>query len=967
MSSGTIDNLIIKIDTDAGSAASALERLAVTLERIKTATKGGIGLTAVSKQLVKLNEAVSQIKDPGNKLQLLADALKPLYSLGKSNLGSVLNSLQRLPEISRQLGAMDFTAFANNIRKVLGVLNPLAKTMNQISAGFAKFPAKIQKVAQGSARFAQSNKQAHSSLGGLNLGLTGSIAKLGIFYYAVRRVTNVVADWIHESNDYVENLNLFEVAMGDASGEALKYAEAVQSALGIDPSEFIRNQGIFKQITSGYGVATEKANLMSKSLTQVGYDLSSLFNISIEDSMQKVQSGIAGELEPLRRLGFALDQATLQQIAYDNGIKQNIATMTQAQKSQLRFIAIMDQSKKAQGDMARTIMSPANALRILGQQITQLKRALGNIFIPMLQVALPYLQAFVTLLTRASQAFANLLGFKLPEFDYSGLESVGEDGEDVANSLAEATDAAKKFQASVLGFDQLNIMSAPKESGGSEGGGGNFDLPLDLSAYDYDFLGDAKSKTQEIVAQMENAFKKIRGFAVTAGEGIGSFFVQNLLPVFDIIWNYFEYTLIPGLWNAGIRGMEGLGEIFGTGFTLIQTVTTDALGVVTEKLPLLLTEAGEFFNGTLNTLVTAFDTVKTIFGGVLDVLLDLWNRYGKDTLGSIWNFVIGIYDSFNLILNGRILPMINYVLEVLKNLWEDHLQKLVFRIGEFVMKLVSAATDIWTGFFKPIYDWITEKLTPIFMWLWRIIVDVVGWAFGVISDTFSSIIRIASGLLDFIAGVFTLDWDRAWEGIQNIFGGIWERITQIFVSGKELFKLAWKWIKEPFEGAYDWFVGIFTDIRDGIVSVFSRIGEFLKQPLNGVISILNSVISRVNTISIDIPDWIPGIGGNSFGISIPRIPMLATGGMPDIGEMFIAREAGPEMVGSIGRRTAVANNAQIVEAVSTGVAKAVKAVMGKDEGDQTINLYIDGVYERTIETQRRKNIRAGQVLVPVGV
>ena len=139
---------------------------------------------------------------------------------------------------------------------------------------------------------------------------------------------------------YIENMNLFTVAMGEAA-QRLDYAVQVNKVLGIDTSEWIRNQGVFKQITSGFGIAENDANQMSKVLTQLGYDISSFFNISIEDAMQKVQSGISGELEPLRRLGYALDQATLQQVAYNHGIDQSINTMTQAEKSYLRFIAIL--------------------------------------------------------------------------------------------------------------------------------------------------------------------------------------------------------------------------------------------------------------------------------------------------------------------------------------------------------------------------------------------------------------------------------------------------------------------------------------------------------------------------------------------------------------------------------------------------------------------------------------------------
>ena len=165
--------------------------------------------------------------------------------------------------------------------------------------------------------------------------------------------------------------------------------------MGIDPSEWMRNQGVFNTLLTGFGVAADKSALMSKNLTQLGYDLSSFFNISFAESMQKLQSGISGELEPLRRLGYDLSQAKLEAIALSLGIDRSVSSMTQAEKAQLRYYAILTQVTTAQGDMARTLSAPANQLRILQAEATQAARALGNIFIPALNAVLPYAIAFL--------------------------------------------------------------------------------------------------------------------------------------------------------------------------------------------------------------------------------------------------------------------------------------------------------------------------------------------------------------------------------------------------------------------------------------------------------------------------------------------------------------------------------------------------------------------------------------------
>ena len=494
-------------------------------------------LGATLNQLTRLSQVSQQIgtsMDTGNlasNIQSLVSALKPLESIGKSNLNSVLNSLKKLPEIIKQLSATDMNAFAAQIERAASALRPLADEMNKVAAGFSAFPARIQRIITQNERLSASNEKAGKSFGILGTGIKGIYAKFGIYFIALKRIANMMADWVTASNDYVENLNLFTVSMGKYAGEALEYAEKVQDFMGIDMSEWIRNQGIFMQIATGFGVVQEKAYQMSKGLTQISYDISSFFNIPIAEALTKVQSGISGELEPLRRLGYALDVATLQQIAFTHGINQNINTMTQAQKSQLRYIAIMEQSKNVIGDMSRTLITPANAMRILNQQILQLKRALGDMLIPILIQIIPYVQAFVKVLTNAARAVATLFGFELTQIDYSGMEglSIGAEGateaiNDTTAAINDTTDAAKKLKTMTAGFDELNIISQDTGagSGGVGGAGGGFDLPVDLAGYDYGFLGDINNQVDKLAEKIQKPFEEALRIAGLIGIAIAS-------------------------------------------------------------------------------------------------------------------------------------------------------------------------------------------------------------------------------------------------------------------------------------------------------------------------------------------------------------------------------------------------------------------------------------------------------------
>lgn len=586
--STTIEQLELEVQSSATSAVAQLDALASTLGKLKSATKGGAGLTSVAKQLTTLNNSLNgvssdnaeklnklaqglqtlstcgnlklsssvanQITNLGtavrslngtdfSALSSLANALTPLSTIGKSNLNSFISQLQRLPQavqalngvdigglgtqISQlvstlaplsQMGKNNLTSFvtqlgkipdlmkslqtvnigelASQIQQLADAFAPLATQMQAISSGFASFPARIQKLITSTNNLSTANDKASKSY--VNLA-----AKISIAVVAVKKAASVLASFINKSNEYVEDLNLFTASMGEYASAAQEYAERVSDILGIDPAEWMRNQGVFMTITKGFGVASDRAYTMSQNLTQLGYDISSFFNIPFEESMQKLQSGISGELEPLRRLGYDLSVARLQQEAYMLGIDKKVSAMTQAEKAELRYYAIMTQVTTAQGDMARTLEAPANQLRILQAQVTQCARAIGNIFIPMLNAILPYAIAVAKVIRLIANALASLFGFSLPEVDYSGLSSAAGGASDVADNLGDATGKAKELKNALLGIDELNVISENDSSSSGVGdiggaGGLGFDLPT------YDFLGDAVStRIDEIVQKMK--------------------------------------------------------------------------------------------------------------------------------------------------------------------------------------------------------------------------------------------------------------------------------------------------------------------------------------------------------------------------------------------------------------------------------------------------------------------------------
>ena len=540
-----VKGLHIKITSESTQAVNGLKALHESLEKIKQSTKGGLGLTSVANQIgkvadesnkisnitisnlkgfaeaVKTLSGVSNIKisasianqisaintalsglnigDGGDKIAKLVSALRPLETLGKSSLSTTVNALNKLPEALQKI---DTQKLYGQISSLTRIMKPLADEMQKVANGFNAFPSRIQKLIQENDKLTHSHKR-------LSTTYTEMYSKLRMAYSAIKTLTKGIASCIKQSTEYIENVNLFNVAMGEYRDEAREYAETVGDAFGIDPGEWMRNQATFMTLATGFGVVGDRANIMSQNLTQLGYDLSSFFNLPYEDMMQKLQSGLAGELEPLRRIGFDLSVARLQQEAYALGINKKVSAMTQAEKAELRYHAILTQVTTAQGDMARTLEQPANQLRVLKAQINQAGRAIGNIFIPMLKVVLPYLIAFAKVVKTVADGIAKLFGYVEETADLSNMGSLASGADEYSSALGSAVDNAKKLQKYTMGFDELNVID-PNQGSGDSGAGGIGGVGFDFDLKELEKITkEFKTKAEEIYSNLTLSFKDI--------------------------------------------------------------------------------------------------------------------------------------------------------------------------------------------------------------------------------------------------------------------------------------------------------------------------------------------------------------------------------------------------------------------------------------------------------------------------
>lgn len=1052
-----IQGLEFQIVNDSTQAVAGLQNLINTLNRLKTATNGGAAglsktaqgirelsnslkglnsgdasqkitrltnaLTALSQvgnvkisssianQLTAINTALAGLKwTDGDKLTSLANGLRPLSELGKANMTTFINQLSKLPKVIEDLEAADIDKFTQQMTALAAAMKPFADEMQKVSNGFSAFPSKIQKLITSTEKYNASARKATSTTGKFTSGLKAlNVAAVAITF---RKIGHFIAQAVTESNKYQEDLNLFTVALGQYAAEAQNYAEKVSDVMGIDPAQWLRNQGVFNTLLTGFGDTADRAQLMSQNLTQLGYDISSFFNISIEDAMQKLQSGISGELEPLRRLGYDLSQARLEQTALNLGIKESVANMTQAEKAELRYYAIMTQVTTAQGDMARTLEAPANQLRILQAQLTQAARAIGNIFIPALNAILPYAIAVVQVIREIANALANLAGFKLTDVDYSGVNSAAVGAGSLADNLDDAAGAAKKLKQYTAGFDELNVFAPNTGSGSGAGAGGaggfDFDLPT------YDFLGDAvQTRIDEIQKMIENTLAEITtivsgfmlavgailvvtGANIPLGVGLMAAGAVGLAATVGLNWTAMSSELASTL--ALITGVVGgfllaLGAIMAfSGANLPLGIALMALGGASLVSAAVinwhnsdrhLTDALTTLTGVLAGASLAVGAMLA-FTGVATGLGIALMAVGAVTLVSAaalnWNSIpdalasplsrVGLLVSGATLALGAILAFSGCM----------PLGIALMAIG--ATSLVSVMALNWNGLSDEIQNVIA------------IITTVVSVAFLAIGAALAfSGANIPLGLALLAAGAVTMgtaimpNWNDLSDNVQQkismittVVGGALLAVGAILaLSGVALplglglmaagalslgavATLNWDFVVNSIKKVVSVITGILSGalIVLGVLLCLSGAGvglglavlaaglslsyaawtlddnpitRFVRQIANSIIGLVNGVIDAINDmfhiqfngLSVMGITLIPAFDIRL--VDIPHIPFFEDGGFPNEGQLFIAREAGAEMVGAMGRRTAVANNDQIVEGISAGVSIANDGVI----------------------------------------
>ena len=819
----------------------------------------------------------------------------------------------------------------------------------------------------------------------------GKVVKGFIAIKTFKKLGETMFTFANKTSDYIETVNLFRASMGSASDKAQEFIDKAENLLGLDPKQMMDSISSFYNLAQGIGIAEDRAYKMSQNLTQLTGDLSSFANISLETAQSKLMSGFSGQVKPLREYGIAIDQATLQELAYSLGLQQRVKDMTRAQKTELIYYQIMKSTQKIQGDLGRSLISPANSLRVLKTEFSKLGRAVGSIFIPIMMSIIPVVRAVTQVLTQAAQAIARFFGFEMSDFN-ADLSSVGNLLDGVSDGIGdvgdEAEGTAKKLNKMLMPFDELNNISFDTgSSGGATGGGaGGGSLGIDLPEYDmFASMSDSMDSTIASIQEgLSKLFEPIQKSWNTYGQGVIDSFMYSMRQgarlVTDIGNSFMQ------VWSNG-TGETTLNIIF----QLLSNIF-EILGNIRRAFAIAW-ETDGMGTAIIQSLWNAFNDLLAIVNSVAESIRDFTESTDFQRFATAFTkFIKGISDTFNKLTSK------------LKEVWENNLKGTFEQIMSFCAKLFEVIEWLWEKLIKPEVDWTIKYVVPIFGW---------------IAQGFGNMVQMLNGWIDIIAGIFSGDWNRVWEGAQEVFEGwknnfvaLWEgiktflagigewiyekyfkKVIDNFNESKEKFKEIWlkimigmenakNWINEHiiqpvsrfFSGMWDGFKNGATKAWEGIKSVFSTVAGFFKEKfstawtavknvfstggkifdgikegiVNAFKNIVNAIIRGINKVisvpfnainrildklrDIEIAGFKPFNFVHTF--NVPQIPQLAEGGLLNAGQLFIANEAGPELIGNIGNRTAVANQDQITTAIANATYNAISKALSENRSSE---------------------------------
>lgn len=854
---GNVTKVVNSLDKLAGSIATLKQASAGMsgLDKITSFLNGlsNVNTTASTKSINTVVNAIKKIPaavsglngvdfySMSGSITQLTNALAPLSILDASNLkalGSAFNVIGKVPDLTDKLKATDLDSFASSCQKISAALAPLASQLDKVGNAFAKLPPQLSKVVTQANRVTAANEKQRKSYLSLSNQMNGfmrNMAKL----VSLKAIAEYLGNAVAKFNDFYEATDLFHNAMGNLSGEADTLISKMQGLLGVDPTKAMTYMATIQSLGTSFGLTSDKAYILSKNLTQLAYDEGSYWNKNVAETFTAMSSAISGEIEPIRRLGVDLSQARLQQELLALGFNKQVSSLSQADKAVLRYIAIMKQTANVQGNLAQTIQSPANQIKILKAQLDMLAKSVGSLLYPAMKSILPPLIAAVQLIREFVQWVAKLMGVKVVFTDFTkSAGSVGGIGDAMDDTTDSTKKAAKALKDYTMGFDELNIIDPTQGSSGSGGGAsaGNILGDVDLSGYDM-----FKQYNEEFAKQIDAIKQKIKAMLpliATVATALAAWKLTNLIT--DIVDAISKMNALKSI-------VLGLG-VFTVGVVLEITGIKDAIenGVNGKNFAEIVlgaligtTGAAILGKGIAQFIVTGFGN--TAVGAAIKAA-------GGSTAGAIIGaavggvvtgipmFVTGVYDAVKNglnTLNGILIPLgstmagagIGAIIGSLGG-------PIGTGIGTLIGLIVGGLTDVGIAIYQN-WDKITESLDKASESLKNWFVGVGEW-WNEKWQGFSANFQTAWDSLPGFVQHPIQALNQASAGLKQWFAGVGEWWNQKWAGFKENWDKAWNSLVDTIKNLPAKFLDYGKNIVQGLIDGINKGIENAKKTVGGL-------------------------------------------------------------------------------------------------------------------------------------
>ena len=924
----------------------------------------------------KATNMISQIKALNKHVETISTT-----KLNNKNLNSYYKNLEKIVSKAEELAKKNISSISlinTQSANVNGtVIDPFGVTQKNVTKHIQNVN-KVKDTIQKAGNEADKTRKKFASL--------FSVGRIYFYINYMKQTFRMIGNWINTAIDYYEIDNLFQNAMGSMYKTAKAYQSKLTDMYGMSTNTMMQAQATYKNMIGNLGGLSEEMSYrLSEIVTNMTLDFSSLYNVDVDKAIAKFQSALSKQVRPIRSTsGMDITQNVLQLTANELGIDKTITQMNEVEKRMLIILTLANQMKNANAfeDFARTIESPANELRILKEQFIELGKWIGNVLLGIIKDLIPYITAVVMLLKEVFMWISTIFNFNfLEKNDTTGtvmddITGAEESADNIADSFGSAASSAKDIKKSLAGFDQLNIISKPNESSGGGGGvgTGTIDPAILKALQELDYgLKNLETRASAIKKQFESWVLNIKETTLEKFQGLFEYMTTNKDSILAVT-----------------TALVGLGAAFALypyakAASAIGLIPTISFAFSNEKLTSFLKtlqEIGTKASPYLSAIAHPITTIKTLISSLPSLIGKIPTAF--TSLLSAATSPIGMI----VALIGTIIAAVTYCLatnEDFRNRFIEAFKKILSSTGSIIGSMVEIFMGLWNNVLLPIVSWFIETFGPHIGTVLNFVGEAVLW----LLETFA-------GLLEFISTVFQADWSNVWSNLgQHIsdvffgmvqaiglalqdlgkfFSGTFEFISSIVSGAWELFvhgaDWAWRGTKDVFSGLGQFFKDTFTNAWKSVKNIFSTGGKIFDGIKEGIVSsftnIVNKIISGINRVIANpfnaLNDVIYSIKNFSIAgmkpfsglwyISVPSIPLLqyASGGFPNVGEMFIARENGPELVGTMGGRNVVANNQQIEEGIAKASYSGMKQALMETNANQSGDVYVQNTVKIGDET-----------------